>query len=77
MSTITSAIFFIIKAIFYGLGLAFGFWLMGIITGYMQYYISLYLHDKEEAKLEIKNDIYHLIDSIFFSKKQPDIIEHK
>ena len=56
-STITAIGLFIIKGIFYGLSLAFGFWLMGIFTKYVEYYIALWIHDRDRFWSEIQNGV--------------------
>jgi hypothetical protein len=46
MSTIVGAILFLLKAMAYGVGLAFGFWLCGKFTVYADFYINAVIAGK-------------------------------
>lgn len=46
----------IAKAILTGLGLAFGFWLVGKATGYIDFYIAQALHNPEQLRKTVKKN---------------------
>ena len=58
MTTITTFFLFIGKAFLYGIGLAFGFFVVGKATGYIDYYFHLYMSDRERFWNEINDGIF-------------------
>lgn len=50
MVTLKLILSFAAKAIATGMGLAFGFWIVGKITGYADFYLGIALHEPEKLK---------------------------
>lgn len=56
MVTLKLILSFAAKAIATGMGLAFGFWIVGKVTGYTDFYIQTALHEPEKMKAFIKHN---------------------
>jgi len=56
MKTIGLVLVFLAKALMYGVGLGFGFWMAGWLHQVLDYYMSLYTNDRKKFWIEVKGN---------------------